>query len=214
MRKALGQDRTYVASRTVPTRSPQRSAPSTNSPPAASAATCATKSTPSWAYGWPWPMGRAEILERLVALHDERVAEEQRGIVCWLRPDYQIPRFAAHDRGRSSRLVRWCPTRPRCAPPGNAGTDGRGRRGRESEIRRSRTNELEGGSAATLARAPSHEPDATPSDAASAGSSCSCCTPWAAPGSRLPMTASMLIGGSSNAPCRPRLVSDEMASRR
>jgi hypothetical protein len=33
------------------------------------------------AYGWPWPMEKEEILERLVALHDERVAEEQRGLV-------------------------------------------------------------------------------------------------------------------------------------
>ncbi len=47
------------------------------------------------AYGWPWPMEREEILERLVALHDERVAEEARGIVRWLRPEYQIPRFGA-----------------------------------------------------------------------------------------------------------------------
>lgn len=46
------------------------------------------------AYGWPWPMPREEILERLVALHDERVAEEKRGMIRWLRPDYQIPRFA------------------------------------------------------------------------------------------------------------------------
>lgn len=46
------------------------------------------------AYGWPWPMPREEILERLVALHDERVAEEERGIIRWLRPEYQIPRFA------------------------------------------------------------------------------------------------------------------------
>jgi hypothetical protein len=45
------------------------------------------------AYGWPWPMEREEILERLVALHDERVEEEKRGIVRWLRPEYQIPRF-------------------------------------------------------------------------------------------------------------------------
>jgi hypothetical protein len=45
------------------------------------------------AYGWPWPMEREEILERLVALHDERVEEERRGIVRWLRPEYQIPRF-------------------------------------------------------------------------------------------------------------------------
>lgn len=46
------------------------------------------------AYGWPWPLSREEILEHLVALHDERVAEEKRGIIRWLRPDYQIPRFA------------------------------------------------------------------------------------------------------------------------
>lgn len=46
------------------------------------------------AYGWPWPLSREEILERLVALHDERVAEEKAGRIRWLRPDYQIPRFA------------------------------------------------------------------------------------------------------------------------
>lgn len=46
------------------------------------------------AYGWPWPMEREEILERLVALHDERVEGEKRGVIRWLRPEYQIPRFA------------------------------------------------------------------------------------------------------------------------
>ena len=46
------------------------------------------------AYGWPWPMEKDEILERLVALHDERVEEEKRGVIRWLRPEYQIPRFA------------------------------------------------------------------------------------------------------------------------
>jgi hypothetical protein len=45
-------------------------------------------------YGWPWPMEKDEILERLVALHDERVEEESRGVIRWLRPEYQIPRFA------------------------------------------------------------------------------------------------------------------------
>lgn len=45
------------------------------------------------AYGWPWPMEREEVLERLVALHDERVEEEMRGHVRWLRPEYQVPRF-------------------------------------------------------------------------------------------------------------------------
>lgn len=44
-------------------------------------------------YGWGWPLERDVILERLVALHDERVREEKEGRVRWLRPDYQIPRF-------------------------------------------------------------------------------------------------------------------------
>lgn len=43
------------------------------------------------AYGWPWPMSDAEILDRLVALHGERVEEEKRGLVRWLRPEYQNP---------------------------------------------------------------------------------------------------------------------------
>jgi hypothetical protein len=45
------------------------------------------------AYGWEWPLSRDAILERLVALHDQRVLEEKAGQVRWLRPDYQIPRF-------------------------------------------------------------------------------------------------------------------------
>lgn len=43
------------------------------------------------AYGWPATLTDAEILERLVALNAERAAEEQRGILRWLRPDYQNP---------------------------------------------------------------------------------------------------------------------------
>ena len=45
------------------------------------------------AYGWPWPLSTEEILDRLVALHDERLEEEARGHVRWLRPEYQRPRF-------------------------------------------------------------------------------------------------------------------------
>ena len=45
------------------------------------------------AYGWPETLSDEEILERLVALNHERAAEERRGHVRWLRPDYQIPRF-------------------------------------------------------------------------------------------------------------------------
>lgn len=34
-----------------------------------------------------------ELLSRLVALNQERAAEEKKGIVRWLRPDYQIPKL-------------------------------------------------------------------------------------------------------------------------
>lgn len=46
------------------------------------------------AYGWPADLTDEQILERLVALNKERAEEEKRGLVRWLRPDYQIPRFA------------------------------------------------------------------------------------------------------------------------
>jgi hypothetical protein len=36
-----------------------------------------------------------ELLTRLVALNQERAAEEKRGLVRWLRPDYQIPKLGA-----------------------------------------------------------------------------------------------------------------------
>jgi restriction-modification enzyme MmeI-like protein len=45
------------------------------------------------AYGWLEPLSDEEILEKLVALNHERAAEERRGLVRWLRPEYQIPRF-------------------------------------------------------------------------------------------------------------------------
>ena len=45
------------------------------------------------AYGWPTDLSEEAILERLVALNQERAREERRGKVRWLRPDYQIPRF-------------------------------------------------------------------------------------------------------------------------
>lgn len=41
------------------------------------------------AYGWQWPMDREEVLDRLVALHDDRLNEERNENVRWLRPDYQ-----------------------------------------------------------------------------------------------------------------------------
>lgn len=43
------------------------------------------------AYGWPHGLSDEEILVRLVALNAERAAEERRGIVRWLRPEFQNP---------------------------------------------------------------------------------------------------------------------------
>ena len=41
------------------------------------------------AYGWSVTLTDEEILERLVALNAERAAEEARGLIRWLRPDFQ-----------------------------------------------------------------------------------------------------------------------------
>jgi hypothetical protein len=46
------------------------------------------------AYGWPADLTDDQILAGLVTLNKERSEEEKRGLVRWLRPDYQIPRFA------------------------------------------------------------------------------------------------------------------------
>lgn len=44
------------------------------------------------AYGWAVDLPEAEVLERLVALNHERAQEERRGLVRWLRSEYQAPR--------------------------------------------------------------------------------------------------------------------------
>jgi hypothetical protein len=46
------------------------------------------------AYGWPHDLSDEQILERLVALNAERAAEESRGLVRWLRPDFQCRQAA------------------------------------------------------------------------------------------------------------------------
>jgi hypothetical protein len=43
------------------------------------------------AYGWPVTLTEEEILERLVALNHERAEEEKRGLIRWLRPEFQNP---------------------------------------------------------------------------------------------------------------------------
>jgi hypothetical protein len=46
-------------------------------------------------YGWPLDLAEDAILANLVALNKERAAEEKRGHVRWLRPDYQIAKFGS-----------------------------------------------------------------------------------------------------------------------
>jgi hypothetical protein len=43
------------------------------------------------AYGWPHELTDEQILERLVALNAERAEEERKGLVRWLRPEFQNP---------------------------------------------------------------------------------------------------------------------------
>lgn len=60
-------------------------------------------------------MERDEILQRLVDLHDVRAQEEKQGLVRWLRPEYQQPRF-----GKG-------PARSACGAHGRGGARNRGR---------------------------------------------------------------------------------------
>lgn len=57
------------------------------------------------AYGWPVDLSDEEILARLVALNAERAREEARGLVRWLRPDYQIPKFGSVKEKAELELV-------------------------------------------------------------------------------------------------------------
>ncbi|PWR23930.1 class I SAM-dependent DNA methyltransferase [Zavarzinia compransoris] len=50
------------------------------------------------AYGWPADLAAEDILRRLVELNLARQGEERRGQVRWLRPSFQVPRFAAGAR--------------------------------------------------------------------------------------------------------------------
>lgn len=47
------------------------------------------------AYGWPRDLDDEGILQRLVDLNAQRADEERRGIVRWLRPDFQAPKAQA-----------------------------------------------------------------------------------------------------------------------
>src|SRR3546814_14819212 len=47
------------------------------------------------AYGWPANLSDEEVLTRLVALNKERAAEEAKGLIRWLRPEFQAPDYKA-----------------------------------------------------------------------------------------------------------------------
>lgn len=77
------------------------------------------------AYGWPADpsassgrrLGDDEILRRLVALNAERAAEERRGLVRWLRPDFQNPGGpAAATESTQGELALADPPPPRPSP--------------------------------------------------------------------------------------------------
>jgi len=54
------------------------------------------------AYGWPATLTSDEILTRLVALNAERAAAEAKGVVRWLRPEYQ--NAGATTKGKQAKL--------------------------------------------------------------------------------------------------------------
>lgn len=57
------------------------------------------------AYGWPADLTEEDILEKLVALNHERAAEEARGHVRWLRPEFQNPSGAVAAKAEQSEIV-------------------------------------------------------------------------------------------------------------
>jgi len=56
------------------------------------------------AYGWPHDLSDDEILRRLVELNHERAEEEKRGVIRWLRPEYQHPEGTKADSATQSTL--------------------------------------------------------------------------------------------------------------
>ena len=65
------------------------------------------------AYEWPYTLSGEEILTKLVTLNHLPAAEERRGHVRWLRPDYQISSASRHSRSIPWRRLRLCSPRLR-----------------------------------------------------------------------------------------------------
>ena len=56
------------------------------------------------AYGWPNDLNDQDILRRLVDLNRERTEEEKRGVIRWLRPEYQNPEGAQATAAKQDAL--------------------------------------------------------------------------------------------------------------
>ena len=72
------------------------------------------------AYGWPHDLSDEQILERLVALNAERAAEEKRGIIRYLRPEFQDPKFAQQTEFASTPEDSDAPSAAAAAPKAKA----------------------------------------------------------------------------------------------
>ncbi len=68
------------------------------------------------AYGWPNDLNDQDILRRLVDLNRERTEEEKRGVIRWLRPEYQNPEVRKRQR-LNRTLYRSNPRLPEQFPP-------------------------------------------------------------------------------------------------
>lgn len=67
------------------------------------------------AYGWPATLSDEEILERLVALNQERAAEEASGHIRWLRPEYQNPQGSTQAQPGLAGMEKKTPAKAKAA---------------------------------------------------------------------------------------------------
>ena len=144
------------------------------------------------AYGWPADLADDDILSRLVALNQERAAEEARGFVRWLRPGLPGPplRIAegeggTRSRGRRDRSGGRRPHRPEaCLSRRRCGSDRRRHGGADAGFgcarRRCHRVELQAGAPPSPRRSPPCccRSTASGSSARRTGERASCSSVW------------------------------------
>ena len=116
------------------------------------------------AYGWPNDLTDEQTLERLVALNAERADEERRGLVRWLRPEYQMkvvktcaPAAAEEDEAQEELPVE--PRPPAATAAGREGArTGAAKTGDEGRSAAARKAWATRRSAAGSASSPAEEP--------------------------------------------------------